>query len=90
MGCCGDREKGKTVAEDQKWDYIVRAKRVGILSKILTSTEPVRFQVHLLFSTLLLRLVVDPRTRLLRHLCCRCFHCRQSPRLQQLDQHRQA
>ncbi|KAL6709866.1 Potassium transporter [Coniothyrium glycines] len=22
MGCCGDREKGKTVAEDQKWDYI--------------------------------------------------------------------
>jgi hypothetical protein len=25
MGCCGgDREKGLTVAEDQKWTYIVR------------------------------------------------------------------
>lgn len=23
MGCCGDREKGLTVAEDQKWTYIV-------------------------------------------------------------------
>lgn len=24
MGCCGDREKGLTVTEQQKWDYIVR------------------------------------------------------------------
>ncbi|KAF2849576.1 hypothetical protein T440DRAFT_398974 [Plenodomus tracheiphilus IPT5] len=22
MGCCGDREKGKTVTEEQKWDFI--------------------------------------------------------------------
>ena len=22
MGCCGDREKGITVTEEQKWDYI--------------------------------------------------------------------
>lgn len=26
MGCCGDREKGITVTEEQKWDYIVRRK----------------------------------------------------------------
>ena len=25
MGCCGDREKGLTVTEEQKWDYIVGA-----------------------------------------------------------------
>ncbi|KAF2870230.1 hypothetical protein BDV95DRAFT_496866 [Massariosphaeria phaeospora] len=25
MGCCGDREKGLTVTEEQKWDYIVSA-----------------------------------------------------------------
>lgn len=25
MGCCGDREKGLIVSEDQKWDYIVRS-----------------------------------------------------------------
>jgi hypothetical protein len=23
MGCCGDREKGTTVTEEQKWTYIV-------------------------------------------------------------------
>ena len=22
MGCCGDRERGRTVAEEQKWDYV--------------------------------------------------------------------
>jgi hypothetical protein len=25
MGCCGDREKGLIVSDEQKWDYIVRA-----------------------------------------------------------------
>jgi hypothetical protein len=24
MGCCGDREKGLIVSDEQKWDYIVR------------------------------------------------------------------
>jgi hypothetical protein len=23
MGCCGDREKGLIVSDEQKWDYIV-------------------------------------------------------------------
>jgi hypothetical protein len=31
MGCCGgDREKGLTVAEDQKWTYIVRTSRCDL------------------------------------------------------------
>lgn len=25
MGCCGDREKGLNVSEEQKWEYIVCA-----------------------------------------------------------------
>lgn len=32
MGCCGDREKGLIVSDEQKWDYIVRCWNAGRLN----------------------------------------------------------
>lgn len=82
MGCCGDREKGKTVAEDQKWDYIVRDYNILTEVLILTVIEPTRLQIDLVSCTLLLRLVVASRHCFLCHLRRRCFHRSQSPGLQ--------
>lgn len=39
MGCCGDREKGITVTEEQKWDYIVRRAFYEQAGYVLTSTH---------------------------------------------------
>lgn len=79
MGCCGDREKGLVnVAADQKWDYIVRL-GIGLPETILTVIEPLRLQVDVMLDTLLLRLALDPRLRLLRRLCRRCLHRREPP-----------
>jgi hypothetical protein len=84
MGCCGgDREKGLTVAEDQKWTYIVRTIATATYNT-LTVTEPLRFQVQLLPHALLLRLAVDSRHHLLRSLLRRRLYRRQSARLQQM------
>ena len=40
MGCCGDREKGLTVTEEQKWDYIVRGELDGAASVFADFARP--------------------------------------------------
>lgn len=84
MSCCGDREKGLgNVAEDQKWDYIVRVAGKD-WEAVLTATEPLRLQVDVMLDALLLRMALVPCSRLLCRIRRRCLHRRQPPRLQQV------
>jgi hypothetical protein len=86
MGCCGDREKGRTVTEEQKWDFIVSTWENVNEAHMLITLEPIRLQVYVVSRALLLRLAVDSRRHLLRRLRCRCLHRRQSSRLRQVDE----